>query len=218
VRNDKGAQLWRDSAMLARKGGLFNGVVNVPISTVGVGIARVFFTRRDSPDSVRAPLFVSFGEDIPLMSFEDMLGYLRFFAGPSQLAALRTAPLEKRATVWAEFLRATDQIPETATNEEMQAYFGRIQQANFEFRMDRNPGWLSDRGMVFISLGEPDQVLERTVNSTLSTTQIGSGTRLQVWQYRKYNSQLIFYEEMGRWRLTRPSEAEFLSLNARRQR
>ncbi len=218
VRNDRGAQLWRDSAMLARRGGLFNGIVNVPISTVGVGIAQVFFTRRDSRDSVKAPLFVSFGEDIPLMSFEDMLGYLRFFASPSHLTALRTAPLEKRATVWAEFLRATDVIPETPTNEEMQAYFGRIQQANAEFRMDRNPGWLSDRGTVFVSLGEPDQILERNVNSAMSTTQIGTSTRLQIWQYRHYNSQLVFYEEAGRWRLTRPSETEFLSLNARRQR
>jgi GWxTD domain-containing protein len=218
VRNDKGAQLWRDSAILSRRGALFNGVVNVPISTVGVGIAQVAFTRRDSPDSARAPLFVSFGEDIPLMSFEDMLGYLRFFATPFQLSQLRTAPLERRATVWAEFLRATDPIPETATNEEMQNYFGRIQQANAEFRADRNPGWLSDRGMVFVSLGEPDQILERNVNAAMSTTQIGSNTRLQVWQYRKYSSQLVFYEETGRWRLTRPSEAEFLSLNARKQR
>ena len=218
VRNDKGAQLWRDSAFLARRGSLFNGVVNVPISTVGVGIAQVSFTRRDSPDSAKAPLFVSFGEDIPLMSFEDMLGYLRFFASPFQLSQLRTAPLERRATVWAEFLRATDPVPETATNEEMQNYFGRIQQANVEFRTDRNPGWLSDRGMVFVSLGEPDQILERNVNAAMSTTQIGSTTRLQVWQYRKYSSQLVFYEETGRWRLTRPSEAEFLSLNARKQR
>jgi len=218
VRNDRGAELWRDSAMLARKGSLFNGIVNVPISTVGVGIAQVFFTRRDSRDSVKAPLFVSFGEDIPLMSFEDMLGYLRFFTTSSRLSALRTAPLEKRATVWAEFLRATDPIPETSTNEDMQAYFGRIQQANTEFRTDRNPGWLSDRGMVFVSLGEPDQIVERNVSSAVSTTQIGTSTRLQVWQYRHYNSQLVFYEEAGRWRLTRPSETEFLSLNARRQR
>jgi GWxTD domain-containing protein len=218
VRNAKGAQLWRDSAVLARKGSLFNGIVNVPISAVGVGIAQVFFTRRDSPDSAKAPLFVSFGEDIPLMSFEDMLSYLRFFASPSRLTALRTAPLEKRASVWAEFLRTTDQVPETATNEDMQAYFNRIQQANVEFRTDRNPGWLSDRGMVFVSLGEPDQILERTVNAALSSTQIGSTARLQIWQYRHYNSQLVFYEEAGRWRLTRPSETEFLSLNTRRQR
>jgi GWxTD domain-containing protein len=218
VRNDKGAQLLRDSVTLARRGALFSGVVSVPISTVGVGIAQVFFTRRDAPDSVKAPLFVSFGEDIPLMSFEDMLGYLRYFANPGRLSALRNAPLEKRATVWAEFLRATDPIPETPINEDMQAYFSRIQVANAQFKMDRNPGWLSDRGMVFVALGEPDQILERNVNQTISTTQMGSTTRLQIWQYRNYSSQLVFYEETGRWRLTRPSETEFLALNARRQR
>jgi hypothetical protein len=47
---------------------------------------------------------------------------------------------------------------------------------------------------------------------------MGSTTRLQVWQYRNLSSQLIFYEETGRWKLTRPSETEFLALNARRQR
>ena len=218
VRNDKGNQLWRDSASLARRGSLFSGIVNVPISAVGVGIAQVFFTRRDSPDSAKAPLFVSFGEDIPLMSFEDMLGYLRFFASSVRLGALRTAPLERRATVWAEFLRITDPIPETPINEEMQAYFSRIQQANLEFRMDRNPGWLSDRGMVFVALGEPDQIVERTMSGTMSATQIASNTRLQIWQYRQYSSQLVFYEDAGRWRLTRPSETEFLSLNSRKQR
>ena len=220
VRNDKGAQIWRDSTALGRNGALFSGVVNVPISTVGVGIARVFFTRRDAggADSVEAPLFVSFGEDIPLMSFEDMVGYLRFFATLSRLSALRNAPLEKRATMWAEFLRATDPIPETPTNEDLQAYFGRIQQANAQFRMDRNPGWLSDRGMVFVALGEPDEIFDRSVNQTLSPTQVASAARIQIWQYRQYNSQLVFYEDMGRWKLTRPSETEFLSVSARRQR
>jgi len=220
VRNDKGAEIWRDSAALARNGALFSGVVNVPISTVGVGIARIFFSRRDARghDSTDAPLFVSFGEDIPLMSFEDMVGYLRFFATPSRLSTLRDAPLERRASLWAEFLRATDPIPETPTNEDLQAYFGRVQQANLQFRMDRNPGWLSDRGMVFVALGEPDEVFERTINQTLSTTQVSSAARLQIWQYRQYNAQLVFYEDTGRWRLTRPSETEFLSLSVRRQR
>jgi GWxTD domain-containing protein len=220
VRNDKGAEIWRDSTALGRNGALFSGVVNVPISTVGVGVARVFFTRRDArgADSIGAPLFVSFGEDIPLMSFEDMVGYLRFFATPSRLNALRSAPPEKRATMWAEFLRATDPVPETATNEELQAYFGRVQQANVQFRMDRNPGWLSDRGMVFVALGEPDEVFDRSINRTLSTTQVTSSARLQFWQYRQYNTQLVFYEDTGRWRLTRPSETEFLSISVRRQR
>jgi len=220
VRNDQGVQLWRDSVQLARTGGLFSGVVQVPISTVGVGTAQVSFMRRDVPDSVKAPLFVSFGEDIPLMSFEDMLGYLRFFASSARLNALRSAPSERRATLWAEFLRATDPIPETATNEDMQAYFGRIQIANQQFRTDHNPGWLSDRGMVFVSLGEPDQIVERNVSQAgiSPTAQMGSTTRLQIWQYRQFNSQLVFFDETGRWKLTRPSETEFLSINSRRAR
>jgi hypothetical protein len=72
--------------------------------------------------------------------------------------------------------------------------------------------------MVFVALGDPDQIVERNVNQTVSTTQMGSTSRLQIWQYRNYNSQLIFYEETGKWRLTRSSETEFLALNARRQR
>jgi GWxTD domain-containing protein len=219
VRNDSGNQIWRDSVALARNGALFSGIVNVPISTVGVGIARVFFSRGDAgvPDSVAAPLFVTFGEDIPLMSFEDMLGYLRFFGTPSRLNALRNAPPERRATVWAEFLRSTDPVPETAVNEDLQSYFGRIQEANVQFRMDRNPGWLSDRGMVFVALGEPDQVFERNVNQMLSPTQTSSSARLQIWDYRQFNAQLVFYEDTGRWRLTRGSETEFFSLSGRRQ-
>jgi GWxTD domain-containing protein len=219
VRNDKGAQLWRDSTQLARRGALFSGIVNVPISNVGVGTAKVYFVRRDTPqDTASAPLFVSFGEDIPLMSFEDMLEYLRFFARPSRLSALKNAPPARRASEWAQFLRSTDPVPETPVNEDLQQYFGRIQIANGQFRIDHNPGWLSDRGMVYVALGEPDQVFERNVNGTLTTTQIGSTTRLQIWQYRQYNTQLVFYEETGRWRLTRPSESEFLAISGRRQR
>ena len=219
VRNDKGAQVWRDSTQLARRGALFSGIVNVPISNVGVGVAQVYFTRRDAvQDTASTPLFVSFGEDIPLMSFEDMLGYLRFFASPSRLSVLKNATPERRATEWARFLRATDPDPATPVNEDLQQYFGRIQIANGQFRMDHNPGWLSDRGMVYVALGEPDQVFERNINSTLTTTQMGGTTRLQIWQYRQYNTQLVFYEETGRWRLTRPSETEFLAINGRRQR
>ena len=71
--------------------------------------------------------------------------------------------------------------------------------------------------MVYVSLGEPDEVFERNLNQSITTTQMGSSTRIQIWQYRQYNSQLVFYDETGHWRLTRPSETEFLALQARRQ-
>ena len=77
-----------------------------------------------------------------------MIQYLRFFAPAWRLDALRKAPPEKRAAAWAAFLRETDPVPDTPINEDLESYFGRIERANSDFANDRNPGWLSDRGIV----------------------------------------------------------------------
>ncbi len=216
VTNDRNQWVLSDSTVLPRHGGLFSGLISVPVSTIGLGVVNVNLTTGARSDTTRLPVFVSFGEDIPIMSFEGMLEYLRFFAPAPRLKALRDAPANKRAASWAEFLRQTDMIPETPVNEELQAYFARIQLANAQFLRDKNPGWLSDRGMVFVALGEPDQILERNINQQVTTSQVLSSSRLQVWEYRQYHTQFVFYEEAARWRLTRASENEFWTVNARR--
>lgn len=217
VTNDAQARVFSDSAVLPRRGAMFSGTVQVPISTVGLGITRLSFARRGSSDTTGVPIFVSFGEDIPIMPFGNMVEYLRFFAPEWRLKALRDAPAPQRASAWAAFLRDTDPVPESPVNEDLEAYFGRIRQANVQFANDRNPGWLSDRGMVFVALGEPTQVLDRTVSpTTTSRTPLGESTRIQVWGYQQYRSQLVFYEDAGRWRLTRSSENEFWAINGRR--
>lgn len=205
-----------DSIVLTKHGSIFSGTIGVPISTVGLGITRLAFTRRDAPDTTSAPLFVSFGEDIPVMSFENMIDYLRFFAPGWRLKALRDAPPARRASVWASFLKETDRVPETAVNEELESYFARVQQANTQFANDRNPGWLSDRGMVFVALGEPYEVIDRNVTQGTSRTQAGRSTRIQIWAYPQYHSQLVFYDDTGHWHLTRASENEFWAVTSRK--
>jgi len=216
VTSDGNEAVFSDSTVLAKQGALLSGIVQVPISSVGLGKARLVFSRRGASDTASIPIFVSFGEDIPIMSFENMIGYLRFFAPESRLKILRAAPHGRRASAWAAFLRDTDPIPETALNEDLESYFGRIRQANAQFANDRNPGWLSDRGMVFVALGEPSQVVDRTVGQGMSRTQTGESTRFQVWAYQEFHGQLVFYEDAGRWRLTRASESEFWSIMTRK--
>src|SRR6476619_6731856 len=75
--------------------------------------------------------------------------------------------------------RASCARPTQSRKRQLTKIYSRIQIANGQFRMDHIPGWLSDRGMVYVALGEPDQVVERNVNGTLTTTQMGSTTRLQ---------------------------------------
>ncbi len=216
VTSDAQARVFADSAVLSRTGELFSGTVQVPISAVGLGISKLSFTRRGTADTTSMPIFVSFGEDIPIVSFPEMVEYLKFFAPERLLKPLRDASAARRATAWATFLRETDPIPETAPNEDLESYFARIRQANAQYQNDRNPGWLSDRGMVFVALGEPTLISERTVNQGVTRADLGESTRVQIWTYQQYRTQLVFYDDSGRWRLTRASENEFYNVNARR--
>lgn len=216
VTDDRNVKVYSGSTVLSRHGNLFAGTVSVPISTVGLGVAKLSFTRRDASDVASIPIFVNFGEDIPVMSFENMIEYLRFFAPSWRLAALKQAPPEKRAAAWTAFLRETDPVPETPVNEDLESYFGRIDQANLRFATDHSPGWLSDRGIVMVALGEPTLVTDRTINEVVGRNQIGESTQAQIWDYPQYRSQLVFYQDGGHWRLTRASESEFWRITSRK--
>lgn len=217
VRNEAGTMLWADTSNLARYGGLMSGVVAIPVVRLGIGVGHVSFTRLDTRDSSATPIFVSFGDELPVAPFEDMLVYLRFFASPSRLAALRSAPADRRAQMWIDFLRATDPDPVSPVHEGLRDYFGRIQIANDRFRSEGVAGWLSDRGMVYVSLGEPDEVAEQLV--TVRDRRLGTATRVpvQIWVYRRHRTQFVFTDESqaGRWELTPESENEFRALSAR---
>ena len=219
VQNDKGAVTWRDTTVLQRTGSLLSGAVNIPISRVGIGIANVTFTRADATDTVRAPVFVSFGNDIPLVSYEELVNQLRYYASPDRLRMLREAPVEERGEVWAAFLKASDPSPSTPEHEGLQTYFSRLQLASIRFRDDGTSrgGWLSDRARVYVVLGEPDQLYEQVTNSAITRNSVSQRGRLQYWEYSQYRVRLIFYDDTGtgRWRLTPISETEFQNINAR---
>jgi GWxTD domain-containing protein len=219
VQNDKGAITWRDTTVLEKNGALMSGAVKIPISRVGIGIANVTFVRMDATDTVRAPVFVSFGNDIPLLSYEDLIAQLRYYVSPERLKTLREAPIEERGQMWAAFLRSSDPAPSTPEHEGLQTYFARLQQAALRFRDDgtSRAGWLSDRARVYVVLGEPDQLYEQTTNGPLTRTSVSQRGRLQYWEYSQYRVRLIFYDDTGtgRWRLAPISETEFQNINAR---
>ena len=219
VDNDRGATIWRDTVVLTRRGNLLSGSVHIPISRVGIGIANITFTRPDGGGMGKAPVFVSFGNDIPLLTYDEMLVQLRYYAASDRIRVLRDAPLDRRGAVWAEFLRSTDPVPGTPEHEGLEAYFTRILQANLRFREEAGgrSGWLSDRGKVYVLLGEPDQIFEQTSNVPLSSSSVTQRSRVQYWEYGQYRIRFLFYDESGtgRWRMTPSSESDFQSLNAR---
>ena len=221
VLGEQNAQVWSDTARLARSPGadsgaatqLYAGLVSIPVSRLGIGIATVALRRTDTGDSTRARLFVSLGEDLPITSFDEMLNYLRYYASPDRLRALQERSGAARAEAWSAFLKQSDPDPATTQHEGLRAYFGRIRQANVRFNEEGTPGWLTDRGMALVGMGEPDNIVDQGVGD------VGVRGRTMVWEYRDQRIQLVFVDQTGygRWRLNPSSAAEVQGAIRRRQ-
>lgn len=211
VRGDQGTTLYRDSVQLSPSGDLFSGTIGVPVARLGIGASHLSVTRTDTRDSSVTPVIVSFDENLPLLTLDQMVDYLQYFSSYARLRSLRGADPEGRARIWGEFLRDTDPDPSTPENEALRSYFQRIAYANIRFREDEAVGWRSDRGMVYVAFGEPDQIFEQT------RSEFGTRGRRQIWDYRQHRLQLVFIDDsgFGRWRLTTGSEVEFRSALAR---
>jgi GWxTD domain-containing protein len=151
---------------------------------------------------------VSFSRSWVLTNYDNLLDLLRYFGHEDKLAELRRASPSERPELWRRFWRETDPNPETPQNEALERYFTRVAIANERFREEGGPGWRTERGEVYITLGPPDQEFE--------TPPGASDTRVIQWAYNEYRTVLTFTGQYGfsRLRLTPASRSEFIRLRA----
>lgn len=163
---------------------------------------------------VRLPFLISFSGQYVITNYEEMVSLLRYFERQEAVARLRDAPPQDRSRLWDEFWRATDPVTITPENEALEDYFRRVQQANLRYPEEGTPGWLTDRGEVFITLGEPDEVIDQ------SSGLDRSGLRAIRWNYTELRLALIFEDEtgFGRFRMTPSSRSEYQRVLARVRR
>jgi GWxTD domain-containing protein len=155
-------------------------------------------------DTVTLRALVSFSEQWAITNFEEILTLLRFFGQDRAIAEMRAAAPAQRSDLWRAFWRATDPNPVTPQNEALDLYFHRVQEANERFREAGDPGWQTERGEVFVTLGEPDEVFDQS--SDLQGT-----VRIIRWNYLGERLTLDFVDDtgFGRFRLTPSSRAEY---------
>jgi GWxTD domain-containing protein len=197
-------ELWKNTVDLPVRGALHSATVAIPVSRLGVGVSNITVTAPGRADTSRARVLVSLGDDLPIATFDEMLGYLRYFVASDKLKTLRTATPAQRADAWAQFLKDTDPVPGTAENEALRDYFGRIRTANTRYREDGPIGWQTDRGTAFVALGDPDNIFDSGLQDP------SARVRQQVWEYRALRLQLVFLDQsgFGRWRLGASARAE----------
>lgn len=196
-------ELWRDTLPLVGTLNVAWAMIVIVPAKLPVGAAELQTIA--GGDTTRARFLVSFSNQWVITNFDEMMSLLRYFERQDWVDSLRRSAPERRPDVWRDFWRATDPVPLTPENESLDDYFRRVQQANIRFPDEGGPGWLTERGEVFITLGEPDEMTD------LTNTLERGGMRVLRWTYASQRLVLYFQDQTGfsHFRLTPSSRSDY---------
>jgi GWxTD domain-containing protein len=224
VLDSENAVVWSGTAPLV-DAGVRHAVVEIPAASLplgrfvvevddGTGSARADAT-------VRAPLVMAISDQWMVANFDDVLQFLRYIAEPAELDSLRSAPASERSAAWERFWTRRDPLPVTPVNEYRDEFFQRVRYATEAFReTGGRDGWATDRGEVYIVLGPPSAVRERTIGDATGLTGRPNG---EEWTYHSVPGgalTLTFQDRtgFGRYELLPASAAAFRNVAERLRR
>ena len=114
---------------------------------------------------------------------------LVYIATPSELDYIEDGSTQnEQIGRYLEFWKKKDPTPNTEENEIFNEYYRRVSYANANFS-HYVEGWRSDRGMVFIILGSPNNVDRHPFDL--------ESKPYEVWQYYELNRSFVFIDETG---------------------
>jgi GWxTD domain-containing protein len=207
--------VWQDTLPIQDSAGFAHATLLIAGGQLPVGEQELRLGMVGSAAQSHTPFLVSFSSQWVITNYTEMVSLLRYFDRQDLVTKLRNAPPEQRAVAWREFWTATDPAPLTPENEALDNYLHRVQIANFRFQEPGRPGWLTDRGEVFITLGEPDEVMDLS-NSGVTR----SGPQSVRWTYTTLRLLLLFQDltGFGRFELTPGSRADYFQVLSRVRR
>jgi GWxTD domain-containing protein len=199
-----GTVAWQGTVPFTPRAGLATAYIAVPPDSLPVGELRVSASVSGIPDTASTPALVTLSGQWVTANLDEVLSMLRYFGYPTEIEAIKRASGAKRIELWRKFWKETDPVIVTPQNEALNEYFTRLEIANSRYREGDLAGWLTDRGRVFITLGEPSEVYD-------ASSIVQAGQRLIRWSYTQYRISLDFEDQtgFGRFFLTPASEAAY---------
>ncbi|MDH5744896.1 MAG: GWxTD domain-containing protein [Candidatus Aminicenantes bacterium] len=137
----------------------------------------------------------------------DFLSQVRYIITKEEENLFLETPDSEKDKLKQEFWKRRDPDPYTEENEFKIEYFNRIEKANELFRNEGTPGWLTDRGRIFILFGPP------TYRDMNPLGYDYYGRCKEVWQYG--NFPVVFVDDncIGNYRLLTYDLSSIRSLN-----
>ncbi|MCH7972368.1 MAG: GWxTD domain-containing protein [Bacteroidetes bacterium] len=134
-----------------------------------------------------------------IVDLETAIKQLDYIATGDQIDYIEEAKnKDEKIKRYKEFWKSKDPNPIDDENEVFNEYYRRINLANNNFSYYGRPGWKTDRGMVFIVLGQPNNITSRPFDS-YSKPYV-------VWEYYDLNRSFTFVDVtgFGDYRLANP--------------
>lgn len=135
--------------------------------------------------------FISRWIGIPstIKDFKKAISQLIYIATPGEIGYIEDGSTQnEKVSRYLEFWKSKDPTPNTEENEIFNEYYRRVSYANANFS-HYVEGWRSDRGMVFIILGSPNNVDRHPFDI--------ESKPYEVWQYYELNRSFVFVDETG---------------------
>jgi len=135
---------------------------------------------------------------------KEFLSKVRYIITKKEKKIFLNLPPSERKAFIEEFWKKRDPDPFTEENEFKKEYFRRIEEANKLFKEGGTPGWLQDRGRIYILLGPPEHREKYPTGYTFY------GRPMEIWYYGPYPIIFIDYSYVGDYELY-PLSAQYVA-------
>jgi GWxTD domain-containing protein len=200
IKNMKGDQLREKEHYKLLEGERTENVVEIPRGDLKSGRYNLEVKVEDDDSSVkRTQVFTIRWIGMPTLAtdLDKAIEQMKHIAKGKYIKKMKKAKEDEKRRLFEEFWRELDPTPGTLKNELMDEYYRRVEYADVNFASYRE-GWKTDRGMLYIVLGPPDDIDRRSYDLPRRPRE--------VWYYYKIDRVFVFIDQtgMGEYRLTSP--------------
>lgn len=199
--NESVQQVYTSSQIVKVKSGKNQIFHNLDSLVLDLGKHLLKVSLKDSTQKVIDTSIKSFtsrwvGVPVYITDLDKAIDQMIYLASPEELSYIRDAETRiEKSKRFVAFWKKQDPNPADEYNPVFNEYYSRVAYANQNFTTYSLDGWKSDRGMVFIILGAPDNIDRHPFEYYAKP--------YEVWQYYNLNKQFIFmdYSGFGDYRL-----------------
>ncbi len=139
--------------------------------------------------------------DFAIRNLDEAIKQLRYILPEKELKKMKTAQGKEKEKLFLTYWEKRDPSPATLENELMEEYYNRVEFANQHFRFSSREGWETDRGMIYITFGEPDDIVRQTMNANARNFEVWT-----YWNIKRRRLIFIFVDRysIGDYQLTEP--------------